>query len=67
MLVGDITITGEMRTAIEAGDPAPAVAIMAAIGTGEIRLEGGTVEDLQQFLSYFDPPVDVGSINLIVR
>ena len=24
-------------------------------------------EDVQMFFSYFDPPVDVGSINLIVR
>ncbi len=67
MLVGDIPITGEMMTAIEGGEPAPAVAIMAAIDTGEIRLEGGSKEDLRRFFSYFDPPVDVGAINLIVR
>ena len=28
---------------------------------------GGTKEDVQKFFSYFDRPVDVGSINLIVR
>jgi alkyl sulfatase BDS1-like metallo-beta-lactamase superfamily hydrolase len=67
MLVGDIPITGEMVTAIEGGDPAPMVAIMAAIDSGEIRLEGGTKKDVQKFFSYFDEPVDVGAINLIVR
>lgn len=67
MLVGDIPITGEMATAIEGGDPAPMVAIMAAIDNGNIKVEGGTKEDVQQFFSYFDRPVDVGSINLIVR
>ena len=41
--------------------------MMAAIESGDIRLEGGTVEDVQRFFSYFDPPVDVGAINLIVR
>jgi len=67
MLVGDIPITGEMATAIEGGDPAPMVAIMAAIDSGEIKVEGGSKQDVQKFFSYFDRPVDVGSINLIVR
>ena len=67
MLVGDIPITGEMVTAIEGGDPAPMVAIMAAIDSGEIRIEGGSKRDVRKFFSYFDKPVDVGSINLIVR
>ena len=67
MLVGDIPITGEMLTAIEGGAPAPMVAIMAAIDSGQMRIEGGTKEDVQKFFSYFDRPVDVGSINLIVR
>jgi alkyl sulfatase BDS1-like metallo-beta-lactamase superfamily hydrolase len=67
MLVGDTPITGEMVAAIEGGDPAPMVAIMAAIDSGEIRLEGGTKKDVQKFFSYFDKPVDVGAINLIVR
>jgi hypothetical protein len=40
---------------------------MAAIDSGEIRLEGGTKKDVQKFFSYFDKPVDVGAINLIVR
>ncbi len=26
-----------------------------------------SVQDLQQFFSYFDEPVDVGAVNLIVR
>ncbi len=43
------------------------VAIMGAIDSGEIRIEGGSVQDLQRFFSYFDEPVDVGAINLIVR
>ena len=43
------------------------VAIMAAIDSGEIRIEGGTKRDVQKFFSYFDPPVDPGGINLIVR
>ncbi len=42
MLVGDIPITGEMATAIEGGNPAPMVAILAAIGSGKIRIEGST-------------------------
>lgn len=67
MLVGDIAITGEMVAAIEGGDPAPMVAIMAAIDSGKIRVEGGSKKDVQKFFSYFDRPVDVGSINLIVR
>lgn len=67
MLVGDIPITGEMVTAIEGGDPAPMIAIMAAIDSGDIKVEGGTKEDVQKFFSDFDRPVDVGSINLIVR
>jgi hypothetical protein len=67
MLIGDIPITGEMMTAIEGGDPAPKVAIMAAIDSGDIRIEGGSKQDVQKFFSYFDEPVDVGSINLIVR
>ena len=67
MLVGDIPITGEMATAIESGDPAPRVAVMAAIDGGEIKVEVSSKDDVQKFFSYFDPPVDVASINLIVR
>ncbi len=67
MLMGDIPISGEMLTAIEGGDPAPVVAIMAAIDSGEIKVEGGSKQDVLTFFSYFDEPVDVGSINLIVR
>jgi len=67
MLVGEVTITGEIQSAIEQGAPAAMVAVMAAIGSGEISIEGGTKKDVQKFFSYFDPPVDVGSINLIVR
>ena len=67
MLVGEVTITGEMQSAIEQGAPAAMVAVMSAIDSGEIRIEGGSKTDLQNFFSYFDPPVDVGAINLIVR
>ncbi len=67
MLVGDIPITGEMATAIEGGDPAPMVAILAAIDSGKIRIEGGKKRHVRKFFSYFDPPVDLGSIDLIVR
>ena len=28
---------------------------------------GGTAEDVARFFGYFDPPVDVGAIQLIVR
>ena len=52
MLLGDLPITGEMLSAVEGG---------------EIRVEGGSKEDARKFFSYFDRPVDVGSINLIVR
>jgi len=67
MLVGDIPITVEMVTLIEGGDPAPMVAIMATIDSGKIKVDGGSKQDMQKFFSYFDKPVDVGSINLIVR
>jgi len=67
MLVGDINITGEMATAIAEGTPAGAVAMMAGIDSGDIKVEGGTKQDIQKFFSYFDKPADVGSINLIVR
>ena len=40
---------------------------MAAIDRGEIRIEGGSKADVQKFFSYFDRPVDVGEISLIVR
>ena len=43
------------------------VAIMSAIDSGDIKIEGGTKQDVQKFFSYFDPPVDVCSIKLIVR
>ncbi len=67
LLVGDIPMTGEMIAAISQGAPAGAVAMMAAIDSGDIRLEGGSIEDVQRFFSYFDAPVNVGAINLIVR
>lgn len=67
MLVGDIHMTGEMANAIAEGAPAGGVVMMAAIESGDIRLEGGTAEDVQRFFSYFDPPVDVEGIDLIVR
>ncbi len=67
LMVGEVTITGEMQSAIEQGAPAAMVAIMSAIDSGEIRIEGGSKTDVQNFFSYFDAPVDVGAINLIVR
>ena len=67
MLVGDIQITGEMANAIAQGDPKGMVAIMAAIDSGEIKVKGGSKKDVQRFFSYFDKPVDPGTINLIVR
>ena len=67
ILVGDVPITGEMAAAIAEGAP-PAMAIgVGAVSSGDIRIEGGSLEDLQRFFSYFDAPVDVGAINLIVR
>ena len=56
-----------MVMAIESGDPAPRVAIMAAIDNGDIKVEGGSKEDVQRFFNYFDPPPDPTKINLIVR
>ena len=41
--------------------------MMAAIVSGETKVEGGSKQDGQKFFSYFDRPVDMGSINLIVR
>ncbi len=67
MLVGDILITGEMANAIAQGDPKGMVAIMAAIDSGEIKVKDGSKKDIQKFFSYFDKPVDPGTINLIVR
>jgi hypothetical protein len=34
---------------------------------GDIKNEGDDNTDAAKFFSYFDPPVDAGSINLIVR
>jgi alkyl sulfatase BDS1-like metallo-beta-lactamase superfamily hydrolase len=67
MLVGDDHITGEMSAAIAEGAPAGGVIMMSAIDSGEIKLDKGSKEDVQKFFSYFDSPVDVGKINLIVR
>ena len=67
ILVGEVPFTGEMTAAVEQGAPAAMVAIMSAIDSGEIRVEGGSKEDVQKFFSYFDEPVDIGAINLIVR
>ena len=67
MLVGDIHITGEMASAIAEGAPKGMVAVMGAIDSGDIKVEGGTKKDVQKFFSYFDAPPDAGSINLIVR
>ena len=67
MIVGDIYMTGEMTNAIAKGAPAGAVAMMAAIDSGKIKVEGGTKQDVQKFFSYFDPPVDPGKIDLVVR
>ena len=67
ILLGEVPISGEMKAAIAEGAPAGMVAIMSAIDGGDIRVEGGSKQDVQQFFSYFDPPVDVGSIKLIVR
>jgi alkyl sulfatase BDS1-like metallo-beta-lactamase superfamily hydrolase len=67
ILVGEVPFTGDMFAAIEQGAPAAMVAIMEAIDSGDIKVEGGTKQDVQTFFSYFDEPVDVGAINLIVR
>jgi alkyl sulfatase BDS1-like metallo-beta-lactamase superfamily hydrolase len=67
MMIGDVHITGEMANAIAQGAPQGMVAMMGAIDSGDIKVEGGTKKDVQRFFSYFDEPVDVGSINLIVR
>ncbi len=67
MLVGDVHISGEMSAAIAEGTPAGGVIMMEAIKNGNIKIDTGTAEDIKKFFSYFDPPVDVGSINLIVR
>jgi hypothetical protein len=43
------------------------VAMMGAIDGGDIEVQGGTKQDVQKFFGYFDEPVDVGSIDPIVR
>ncbi|MGI9320538.1 MAG: hypothetical protein ACR2O5_03935 [Thiogranum sp.] len=40
---------------------------MSLAEIGDIRYEGDTAEDVARFFGYFDPPVDIGSVNLIVR
>ena len=55
------------NTTIEGGDTAPKLTVMVAIDSGEIKVESGGKAHVQKFFSYFDRPVDVGSINLIVR
>jgi hypothetical protein len=45
----------------------PESASVVSIDSGEIKVEGGAKQDVHKFFSYFDRPVDVGSINLIVR
>ncbi len=56
-----------MANAIAQGAPKGMVAMMGAIDSGDIKVEGGSKQDVQRFFSYFDEPVDVGSINLILR
>jgi len=52
---------------------APELGVLLRHGVAPIRLasalriEGGTKADVKKFFSYFDEPVDVGSIDLIVR
>lgn len=41
ILVGDIPISGEMRTAMNKGEMDPTMAILAAIDSGKIQVEGG--------------------------
>jgi hypothetical protein len=67
MLVGDVYIAGAVANAIARGAPMGTVAMMGAIHTGKIEVEGGSEEDVQTLFSDFDGRVDVGSINLIVR
>jgi len=52
---------------VAAGAPMGALAMMAVIVNGEIKVEGGSKQGVKKFFRYFDRPVDVGSINLIVR
>jgi alkyl sulfatase BDS1-like metallo-beta-lactamase superfamily hydrolase len=67
VLVGDIHVSGDMAQAIATGTPPGQAAMLDAINTGEIILEPGSVDDVTRFFSYFDDPIDVGSINLVVR
>lgn len=67
VLVGDIHVSGEMAQAVAAGTPPGQAALLDAITKGDITLESGSVGDVIRFFSYFDDPVDVGSIRLAVR
>ena len=67
LLVGEVPIVGEMDAAVDDEAPSAEAALGLAFENGDVRIEGGTPEDLQRFFSYFDDPVDVGAINLIVR
>jgi len=67
VLVGDIHVSGEMAQAIATGTPPGQAALLDAINKGVITLEHGNVDDVTHFFSYYDDPVDAGSIDLVVR
>lgn len=66
MSVGNIPLTSAMSAAAAKGAPAGEAAMMAAIVNEDIRLAGGTAEDLTCFFGIFDPLVDVDAIWPIV-
>ena len=47
--------------------PIGALSMMAAIVSSEIKIAGGSKQDVQKFFSHFDRPVDVGWINLLYK
>jgi hypothetical protein len=56
-----------MAQAIATSTPPGQAALLDAINAGDITLEPGSVDDVTRFFGYFDDPIDVGSINLVVR
>ncbi|WP_282608240.1 alkyl sulfatase dimerization domain-containing protein [Pelagibius sp. Alg239-R121] len=67
ILIGNVTIVGE-------GDPVhadtpytPLTGLLAGIDNGDVKVEGGTRDDVRAFFSYFDPPTNPNGINLTVR
>ncbi len=57
----------EAAIALLANDSHSGIFISVRESEYQLRFENGSAGDVVRFFSYFDTPVDIGSINLIVR